>query len=161
MPMDQQRLGWPKAGDKMIDQEGAGCQENPVQAEDAGLKAMLKLHIEVFQHADQMCTAASIFIGPKRQPSQDSARSKAIENNPQPETDPFQCWSILARSSMANDATMDTDFPGLDLIDTPQQMDGQDHPLTDQHHLGHISARKLYAYTYTYIYIYMYVYIHT
>ena len=46
MPTDQQGLGQPKAGDNMIDQQGAACQENPAQSEDAGLKAKLKVNTD-------------------------------------------------------------------------------------------------------------------
>ena len=38
MPIDQQRLGQPKAGDKVTDQQGAGAQ-----SEAAKLKAQLQI----------------------------------------------------------------------------------------------------------------------
>ena len=43
MSIDQHGLGRPKASDKMIDQQGAGCLEKSTQAEDGGLKAKLKI----------------------------------------------------------------------------------------------------------------------
>ena len=36
--MDQHGLKLPKAGDKLIYQQGAECYESPAQSEDAGLK---------------------------------------------------------------------------------------------------------------------------
>ena len=84
MPIDQQGLGRPKAGDKVIDQQGAGCQENPAQSEDARLKAQVQIHRQVSEHCDRICTAALIFIGPKCQPSQGTARSKSIDKHNHP-----------------------------------------------------------------------------
>ena len=71
-------------------------------------------------------------------------------------TDPFGGRSILARICSADGAEMYTDFQGLDLMDSPRQLDGQDHPPTDQQHPGQmeaepISARKLYMQMYAYI----------
>ena len=82
MTIDQQGLGWPMPGEQMIDQQLAGCQEKPSQSEDAKLKAKLKMRTQLFQHADQICTAALIFISPIWQPSQGSATSKEIPKQP-------------------------------------------------------------------------------
>ena len=84
-PIDQQGLGRPKVGDNMIDQQGAGCRMNPAQSEDARLKAQLQIRTLIFQHADQICMAASIFIDKKYQPSQGNARRKATDEHPQPQ----------------------------------------------------------------------------
>ena len=46
MPTDQQGLRQPKVGDKMIDQQGAGCRENPVQSEHAKLRAQLQIRTD-------------------------------------------------------------------------------------------------------------------
>ena len=42
MPTDQQGLGQPKVGNKMVDQQGAGCRGNPAQSEDGKVKAQLR-----------------------------------------------------------------------------------------------------------------------
>ena len=61
--IDQQGLERRTTGDKEIDQHGAGRHENLTQSEDAELKAWLQIHTQVFQDADQICTAATIFLG--------------------------------------------------------------------------------------------------
>ena len=63
MPIDQQGLGQPKVGDKMSDQQGAGCRGKPAQFEEAKLKALLQIH-PIFEHADQICMAMLISSGP-------------------------------------------------------------------------------------------------
>ena len=42
MPTDQQGLGWPEVGDKMVNQQGAGCRGNPAKSEDGKVKAQLQ-----------------------------------------------------------------------------------------------------------------------
>ena len=64
MPTDQQGLGWPKVGGKMIDQQRAGSRENPTQSEDAKLEAQFQIHAQIFQHADQIRMAACFCCGP-------------------------------------------------------------------------------------------------
>ena len=68
-------------------------------------------------------------------------------------TDPDQGQSSLARICSEHVAEIYTDFQGLDLMDSPRQRDGQDHPPTDQQPPGQtevepISARKLYCFHY-------------
>ena len=63
-PIDQQGLGRPKVGDKMTDQQGAGCRGNPAQSEDGKLKTQLQVHTQIFQHADQICMVTLIMSGP-------------------------------------------------------------------------------------------------
>ena len=64
MPIDQQGLEQPKDGDKMIDQEGAGCQGPPAQFEDAKLKAQLQILMQIVLQTDQICMATLILSGP-------------------------------------------------------------------------------------------------
>ena len=51
MPIGQQGLGRPKVGDKIVDQQGAGCQGNLAPSEDGELKARLQTHKQIFQNA--------------------------------------------------------------------------------------------------------------
>ena len=64
-------------------------------------------------------------------------------------THPDQDRNTLARISSADVGEIYTDFQGLDLMDSPRQLDGRDHPPTDQQPPGltevePISARTLY-----------------
>ena len=148
-PIDQEGLRRPKAGDKVIDQQGSECQEKPAESDEARLKAWLEIHTQVFQHAEQICMAALIFIGPKCLTLPSHCKKQSDRQAPSATvTDPFEDQSILARISIANDAKMYTDLQGLDLTDSPQQLDVQDLQLRDQQHPGQteaepISGRKL------------------
>ena len=62
-------------------------------------------------------------------------------------TDPDQGRSTLARISSADGAEIYTDFQGLDLMDSPRQLDGQDHPPTDQQPPGQMEVEPISART--------------
>ena len=71
-------------------------------------------------------------------------------------TDPGQGRSTLARISSADEGDIRTDCQGLDLMDSPRQLDGQDHPPTDPQARGQTdveptSARTLCKYIYIYV----------
>ena len=62
-------------------------------------------------------------------------------------TDPDQGRSTLARISSADGAEIYTDFQGLDLMDSPRQLDGQDHLPTDQQRPGQTEVKPISART--------------
>ena len=62
-------------------------------------------------------------------------------------TDPDQGPSTLVRISSADVAEIHTDFHRLDLMDSPRQLDGQDHPPTDQQPPGQTEVEPISART--------------
>ena len=115
MPIDEQGLGWPKVGDKILDRQGAGCQEHPAQSEDTGRTANLKTHKQMFQQD----LHGSIDLHRPHISNLPLHCKEQSDPHPAPSTltDSFEGRSILARICSVDGAEMYTDFQELDLMD--------------------------------------------
>ena len=116
----------------------------PRSQEAAEVKDQCQIHTQIIQHPEQINMAALPFITAIRQ------QAKALQEANRSTSTP----SDHAQISSANGSEIYTDFQRLDLMDSPQQLNGQGIPPTNQQPHGQDRGR-IYFSKYTVYQIYV------